>query len=187
LARFFLAVLAIVFSIDAFACSCSSYSLHEQLDKADIVMVVRVTQTRLNPEGLKSHQFDDNGPVHATFELTETLKGDPSKVEELFSGYGGGDCGIPLLPGLYYFIVAKSARPMISVDICGASMKLDAVDPRKFGKTAQRFRLDAARAYLRDKRSIDPCFDYADIAPAHKEGGRCEKLISKMLSSDEIK
>lgn len=185
--RFFLAALLGVFSVNAFACSCSAYSFHEQLDKADLVMTVRVVQTRLDPAGLKNPRREDNGPVHAKFELAETLKGDPAKVEELYSWYGGGDCGIPLLPGLYYFVIAESARPMVSVDICGASMMLDAVDPRKAWKTARRFRLDAARAYLRDKKPIDPCFDYSDIPPPRKEGGRCEKLIEKMLSSDEIK
>ncbi len=55
----------------------------------------------------------------ATFTTVETFKGSLQGIPRLTSGYGGGDCGIPLVSGAYYVLFLGQERG--AVGFCNAA------------------------------------------------------------------
>ena len=46
--------------------------------------------------------------MRAKFRGVDTLKGDPSKIQFLRSGYGWGDCGVPFVIGRRYLVFTST-------------------------------------------------------------------------------
>jgi hypothetical protein len=55
----------------------------------------------------------------AKFTLVETFKGSGGKVNSLASGYGGGDCGIPVIAGTFYVVFLQPQETQIG--FCNAA------------------------------------------------------------------
>jgi hypothetical protein len=69
------------------------------------------------PFAFRRHQknaddWPDQYPQHADFTVVEVMKGDPKTVAELRAGYGGGDCGIPLIAGFDYLVLVGKSGEM---------------------------------------------------------------------------
>jgi len=159
-----LVIALLLFSIGdlASACSCIPSTLTERLDGAELVMIVRVTSTRFDPESARAPKT--HAPVHAGFDLVETLKGNAASVSEIQSGLGDGDCGVELLAGRYYLVISNRISSSVAMDFCSASAQLRGFDPLG-GEDNFQFRLDAARKHIAEKKPIDACFNYSDVPP----------------------
>ncbi len=175
------AIVLLLFADLASACSCIPQSLTDQLDRSDLVMIVRVTSTRFDPESAlmpKSH-----AAVHAGFDLVESLKGNAAGVSEVHSGFGDGDCGVELLAGRYYLVIADRVSSSVELDFCSASSQLRGFGPIP-GEDKFQFRLDAIRAHIAANKPIDSCFDYAEYrppSPAPPAKDRCMELELRLL------
>lgn len=101
----------------ALACSCP---LDTQFywDESTNVALVRINTTSVTA---RSHggkpcergNIDCRRMQLATFSVVETFKGSMSSRRRLVSGYGGGDCGIPLVSGAYYVVFLDDDRDEI--------------------------------------------------------------------------
>lgn len=170
----------------ASACSCVGGSFQEKLDHAKAVVLVRVLETKLNAESLLRVRPEDPGPVRATFELVETLKGEATSIKELASWYGGGDCGMALLPGLYYLVLAAPKDRVVPVSICSGTMELGALDPREDPQTFAQRRLHAAMNYFRNRKPIDPSMDERNRLES-LEDSDCNRKSERKLSEGSSK
>ena len=107
------------------ACSCANVALTEQLDRAEVVALVRVRSLHLNPAWVD--EFDKEfadfevKPLHAEFEVVSVYKGSLDGVTRLATGYGGGDCGLSLLPGIDVLVAATPHDGRLDVELCSAS------------------------------------------------------------------
>ena len=61
----------------------------------------------------------------AAYTVVETLKGERLSVLHLTSGYGGGDCGIPLIAGAYYVRVPEPAERVDRLLQCGGAVSAE--------------------------------------------------------------
>jgi hypothetical protein len=75
--------------------------VEENFSRATYVFVGRV---------ISAQEIRRNLPLRSgvigTFELIESIKGNPETLAVVESGYGGGDCGVPLLVGSTYIFFA---------------------------------------------------------------------------------
>jgi len=86
------------------ACSFESSTLEQKIDSAQIIFIARITEAAEVPNTPQGAASFETPPVRARFQVLDAIKGDPTKIEFLRSGYGGGDCGIPLLVGRRYLV-----------------------------------------------------------------------------------
>lgn len=107
-------ILLFTFLIPAtsFACKCEKPNIEETIKNSKYVFIARITSTRVNGSGEKFLKG-----VVAEFKLVKSLKGNPKELKKLFSGFGGGDCGIQFNVGFQYIIYANNG----SVGICSGS------------------------------------------------------------------
>jgi hypothetical protein len=99
----------------AFSCSCVSSSERDLVAEADRIFLGVVEKTEIvRPES------EDEWPyVYATFSVKDVVKGQVQKVEKVKTGFGGGDCGIPMVTGQAYVIFLRKNRDWAG--ICGGS------------------------------------------------------------------
>lgn len=119
-----IALVALLASDAASACSCVRTTLEQQLDDAAIVALVRIESTRVNPAWVAALADEDAPhvqPLLATFASVETMKGSLQQVQHLSSGYGSGDCGLPLTPGVDLLVAGNSHEGELVVSYCSAS------------------------------------------------------------------
>lgn len=84
------------------ACSCTRDSgMEHQFRAAKHVFIVRIESVKR--VDVSPHSGDE--PQLATYTVVENFRGDPRLVPSLRSGYGGGDCGTPLIVGLDYLVL----------------------------------------------------------------------------------
>ncbi len=105
-------LLILLFPSLSMACSCDKVNMEEIIKSSKYVFVATITSTKLNGSGeefLKS--------VAADFKVVESLKGNPKEIKKLYSGFGGGDCGLPFNVGFQYIIYTNDG----TVDICSRS------------------------------------------------------------------
>ena len=87
------------------ACSFKSRPVEENIDNATIIFIAYIREaTEVGDRGKDTDLFE-NPPVRARFRAVDTIKGDPSKLEYLRSGYGWGDCGVPFVVGRRYLVL----------------------------------------------------------------------------------
>jgi len=92
------------------ACSCATSSREDGFRNAEHVFIARIESVR-HVQQSPGRLIDATGrrvyPQMATFSLVERFKGDPKQVTALRTGYGGGDCGVPLIVGFEYMVLVE--------------------------------------------------------------------------------
>ncbi|MBN8480913.1 MAG: hypothetical protein J0L88_04905 [Xanthomonadales bacterium] len=100
----FLAVPAL-WSAQVDACSCTRRSVETAFDNAKHVFVARIERVELVAP---PRNGDDRWePQRASFSMRDALKGKPNRIKRLRTGYGYGDCGVPLIVGADYLVLAN--------------------------------------------------------------------------------
>jgi hypothetical protein len=117
--RILMGLLLMACGMPVFACSCQIGSANAAFDKAEHVFVARITALEDIAPMTRwkfAQQDEDWEPevgvdygLRMQFEIETTIKGDPESLSHLVTGYGGGDCGVPVLPG-GYLLVATDQR-----------------------------------------------------------------------------
>lgn len=157
----------------ALACSClAKASLVDKLDPDDAVVLVRLDSIRAE------RSCASNGPCMpiqvAEYTLVESLQGNPPTYAPLASGYGGGNCGVPLIAGAEYIaVLAPGSRGLGSCNSAGPFPPAEYRDPRD--QQAMRDYLDALQRRMEgaDVPSVSPprtlAFDYLPPPPPPPE------------------
>ena len=102
-----------------YACSFKAHPVEEHIDGADIIFIAYIREAAEVPDRNKNADPLENPPVRARFRIVDTIKGDPSKLEYLRSGYGWGDCGVPFVVGRRYLILTSSGGQVSIVNGSG--------------------------------------------------------------------
>jgi hypothetical protein len=127
-ALLFIYLLVVGAITQARACSCVGTStVASELKRSDFVVVGRITaRTRISAatflkgvKDLPSFSANDTSfffyRYKYTVEVEEVYKGNQQeKVVEIFTGAGGGDCGIEFLVGSTYIIYARLQRTFVA-------------------------------------------------------------------------
>lgn len=182
----------------ASACSCVNRTLAEQLDSSEFVALVRVGSVHLNPAFMESRAFYwDNPPLLAEFEVLESYKGEPDGIKHLASGVGGGDCGLPLVPGSDFLVAGTPHGDLIGVMLCSASRPFGfrsilsgASKVRRIGQWEAY--IAAVEGHLRREEPIHDCIEqpsagYApwdDSAEAQARRAECRAYYETFESED---
>jgi hypothetical protein len=98
------------FAADAQACSCVRGSVEEAIAATDDIALVTVRDVGFVEAGAAASD-DSSLPQRARFTVNRNLKGDMTRHGELRSGYGFGDCGVPLIAGASYVVFASGTGP----------------------------------------------------------------------------
>jgi len=93
-----------------FGCSCIHAAPEELVDEAEHVFVAQITSANL----ISIYDEEQYFRVHAKFEATEVLKGDPSKIKQLVGGLGFGDCSVPITVG-HHLLVQTDDSGVINI------------------------------------------------------------------------
>ena len=59
-----------------------------------------------------------------TFKVTRVWKGDVTGPIVISTGYGGGDCGFPFVPGERYLVYAYTSAGFFTTGICGRTTEV---------------------------------------------------------------
>ncbi|WP_386070505.1 hypothetical protein ACFJIW_07760 [Tahibacter sp. UC22_41] len=97
-------------TVDAQACSCARGSLEEAIAETDDIALVTVRDVDFVQTDAASSEAP-SAPQHARFTVNRNIKGDMARHRELRSGYGFGDCGVPLIAGASYVVFASGDGP----------------------------------------------------------------------------
>ena len=97
------------------ACSCGGGNIKDIVDTSQYIFVAEILSAKKNPDA-ENHLES----VTATFEIKDVIKGSPTELSNLFSGYGGGDCGMPFLVGHKMLVFTSDGI----VTMCGATRSL---------------------------------------------------------------
>lgn len=110
-------------SFGAFACTCP-LSTQSWWEGSQNVALVRINATAVT----SGHPISDRSCIKgepcvlkqsASFTTVETFKGSFQSIPRLTSGYGSGDCGIPLVSGAYYVLFLHQEHG--AVGFCNAA------------------------------------------------------------------
>jgi hypothetical protein len=149
---------------DAAACSCRMAPIEERLDEADTIALVRVHRIELDRDwsGRPGATFASGFPLRAEADVLETLRGAPRATLQLRTGFGGGDCGVPLTPGDDVLLIASGTDGEFELHFCSASRVLGRGSLLEaMGLPAPRSRerlyLQAVREYLAAGTPIHAC------------------------------
>ena len=121
-----LALTLFLFSIDAYACTCPMRT-QDWWDAADSVVLVRVNAVGVAAQDALSGGSCIKGDSWkpcvvrqvAYISTVETFKGKTDR-NQISSGYGGGDCGIPAIAGAYYVVFLRDKRDF-HLSFCNAA------------------------------------------------------------------
>lgn len=108
----------------ASACSCLRDST-ARWNRSNIVMLVQISDVSFAEEDYMTRVTctkDTDDCVQrqvAHFKIVETFKRSGTLPTTIASGYGGGDCGIPLIAGAYYVVFLKHKNERIG--FCNAA------------------------------------------------------------------
>ena len=106
----------LAFIDSAFACSCiTRTTLAEHVSAANYIFIGRVVAVH---EIKSLPDMPSWGGVRVKFELQETIKGTRPYPKSLTTGYGSGDCGVPMFVGTSYIFFAS---PNGAIDICSGT------------------------------------------------------------------
>ncbi len=98
-------------TVDAQACTCRLDSLEEVIAATDDIALVTVREVGFVDVNAASSDAPPL-PQRARFEVNRNVKGDMARHSELRSGYGFGDCGVPLIAGASYVVFARGEGPV---------------------------------------------------------------------------
>jgi hypothetical protein len=143
--RILIAILVALACRQAAACDCWISDPNRQVERADIVFAGRVTGIEAAPwPGIlpAGHTMPAQprlpwtyGLRQVSFEIERAIKGTAVHTISLWTGSGGGDCGIDFRPALTYLVLARydSGHRLIA-DLCGGTVWLgDNESGRRFG------------------------------------------------------
>jgi hypothetical protein len=108
-------LLAAFISVDAIACSCARGNIKDIIDASQHIFVAEITSAQKNSAADSPWKS-----VSADFEIVDVVKGEPHVLDRLFSGFGGGDCGIPFLVGHKLIVFTDDG----TVTTCGATRSI---------------------------------------------------------------
>ncbi len=106
-------------SSDAVACSCGSNSIEEAVSESQYIFIAEITSAQKNSDADSTWNS-----VSADFEVVDIIKGAPHDLDLLYSGFGGGDCGIPFLVGYKLIVFTNDG----TVTTCGATRSIGIFD-----------------------------------------------------------
>ena len=145
LTAFVVLALFMLFTTHANACSCVEMSPCADFEVADAVFSGRVTS--MKEEFVEATVLGKMEKVRtaltARFEVYHAYKGLPanSRIIEVATGGGGGDCGYHFEEGKEYFVMGHSVDGIVATGICSGTRPLDdAAD-----------RIELIEALLRDR------------------------------------
>ncbi|HEX7137511.1 MAG TPA: hypothetical protein VF219_06685, partial [Vicinamibacterales bacterium] len=121
--RLFAALLTFLVSAQgAFACSCIYSSLPAQVERGQDVFV-GVVESVESPFGRTYPDFRNehvglNFGRKTTLSVVKSIKGIAHDKYEVWSAYGGGDCGIDFKKGLTYLVIARDLNGVHVTFLC---------------------------------------------------------------------
>lgn len=135
--RWIIALLTLILSAEAYACSCIGQGTVEQAFRSSDAIfagvVVKIDDPRLRltekqqvvPRTVTSHLDPDDGRT-ITFRVLQWWKTEAfAETVELRTGYGGGDCGYPVEEGKSYLVYARrDLRNQLVFGICDRTAAL---------------------------------------------------------------
>jgi|GEM_PF-6078788 len=128
--RTLLAAIAFLICRPSFACSCITGPdpADAYVRQADVVFVGRITAVDAVPRPAFPRSPSpppEWGPgygTHVSFDITSAIKGTRDRAISLWTGYGGGDCGVEFHAGLTYIVLARyDAHGLLVASLCGGS------------------------------------------------------------------
>jgi hypothetical protein len=90
--------------LSAHACSFKQRATEAIVDDSKVIFIARIFEVSEVANRPRDADNWTNPPVRAQFRVFDSLKGNPSEVQFLRSGYGGGDCGVPFIVGRRYLV-----------------------------------------------------------------------------------
>lgn len=108
-------LILMIFPGRTLACSCLRTPLEEHVAEAERIFVGVLVSTKI----VKPKSEGEWSYIQGNIKVESAIKGQVKKNEEVRTGFGGGDCGIPMTTGRAYVIFSSSKENYIG--ICGAS------------------------------------------------------------------
>jgi hypothetical protein len=143
----------------AAACDCWISDPNRQVERADIVFAGRVTGIDAAPWPVllpAGHTMAAQPPLawlygsrQVSFEIERAIKGTAEHTISLWTGSGGGDCGIDFNPALTYLVLARydSGHRLIA-DLCGGTVWLGYSEARtRFRRLLEDFTVSDPEPY----------------------------------------
>ncbi|WP_157960393.1 hypothetical protein [Marinimicrobium alkaliphilum] len=124
--RYFGVVFLAAFPSIALACSCLHAPLERHVSDARDIYVGVLVSSRV----VESESGEDWPHIEGTLRVETVIKGSPNQVEIVRTGFGGGDCGIPMTVGRAYVIFIDNDRR--SIGNCGASEQLRRYEEKRY-------------------------------------------------------
>ncbi|WP_028886839.1 hypothetical protein [Teredinibacter turnerae] len=137
--KVFIFIFSFLFPVSAFSCSCVDTDIREIIKDSKYIFTGRILSVAIN-EQAKEHYKG----VVANIELTNKIKGNPTH-KKVYSGFGGGDCGVIFNVGWEYIIYTNDD----TVGICSRS----GIYP---GKENDDGYLSVVKAYLKSGKEFSP-------------------------------
>ncbi|HEY2323599.1 MAG TPA: hypothetical protein VGJ82_12125 [Thermoanaerobaculia bacterium] len=122
LGRFFVLLALLLDARGAFACSCIHSPLPKQIERSADVFVGVVERVdapfgRTYPD-VHNQQIGINYGRKTTLSVVKSIKGIAHDHYEVWSAYGGGDCGIEFKVGLTYLVFARDLNGVHITFLC---------------------------------------------------------------------
>jgi hypothetical protein len=145
-------------------------SLEERIDRAAVVAVVRVETLSRHPgwldDSLRTHGRVE--PIVVGHELIEAFKGADLLPDRLVTGFGGGDCGLPLQPAEDVLVIGTPEADgphagELRLSVCagsrvlGVHSLLGARDQDEAGRRRWQAVLDAMRQNVLTGEPVHAC------------------------------
>ena len=136
--KIFIVLFAVLWSLDALACSCEVGTIDERFENSSAAFHILVTATELRPSSdlLLSEHFpkdeysDDEiaemleempNYVRVSFEVIEAFKGESRIPDHLFElTISPGNCGLGLMSGIEY-VIFSAGEPIEFATYCTGS------------------------------------------------------------------
>jgi len=108
------------------ACSCLHQPLSKHVAEAKNIYVGVLTSSRI----MEAKSDKDWPYVEGTIRVETVIKGSPGKTEKIQTGFGGGDCGIPMTIGRAYVIFFEDEQ--YHIGSCGASGQIQRYQEKEY-------------------------------------------------------
>lgn len=138
--RFIFLLFLCVLSGPSYACSCKGIDIKESVRNSKNVFVARIKSVKINGSG---DRYLKN--VVAEIQVLESIKGNQKGFKRLYSGFGGGDCGITLNVGHQYIVYSDDEV----VHACSGSGSYP-------GKENDDGYTEILRAYIKTGKDFNP-------------------------------
>lgn len=123
--------LIMLFPAYSYACSCLYQTLEKHVADAKNIYVGVLTSSRIiEPESDKEWPY-----IEGTIEVETIIKGAPQKIEKIRTGFGSGDCGIPMTIGRAYVIFFE--KEQYHIGSCSASGQIQRYQEKEFVQKLQ--------------------------------------------------